>query len=279
MMNLKSENEQASKPSKIVLVTGAAQRLGRAIALYMAEHGWDIVVHYGASQQAAMSLVQEIEKMGRRAMALQADLRNEAAVNNLIPQVLNAWGRLDCVVNNASMFEADTAHNFSQDLLDRHMHVNLTAPVLLAKALHQHKVASAAPDLGCVINLLDQKLFNLNPDYLSYTLSKAALQCATTTLAQALAPQVRVVGLAPGLSLPSGSQTQSQFEAAHQATPLKQSSTPDDIAQAVLYLAQARAITGTVLTVDGGQHLIPSQRDVMFLTTLATGTSTFNESN
>jgi len=116
-----------------------------------------------------------------------------------------------------------------------------------------------------VINILDQKLFNLNPDYLSYTLSKAALQNATVTLAQALAPLVRVVGIAPGLSMVSGDQSESDFKAAHQLTPLGRSSTPEDIAQAVAYVATAKAITGTTILVDGGQHLIPTQRDVMFI--------------
>jgi NAD(P)-dependent dehydrogenase (short-subunit alcohol dehydrogenase family) len=142
------------------------------------------------------------------------------------------------------------------------MHANLAAPILLAQALH-----ASTPKGACsvVINLLDQKLFNLNPDFLSYTLSKAGLHTATSLLAQALAPKVRVVGLAPGLTMVSGDQTEQGFEKAHTQTPLGKSSNPDDIAQAVCYLAQAHAITGTTLLVDGGQHLIPLQRDVMFV--------------
>jgi NAD(P)-dependent dehydrogenase (short-subunit alcohol dehydrogenase family) len=142
------------------------------------------------------------------------------------------------------------------------MHVNVAAPVALARALH-----AMTPDgaQAVVVNLLDQKLFNLNPDYLSYTLSKAALQAATTMLAQALAPTVRVVAVAPGLTMVSGEQTDAGFARAHQATPLGQSSRPDDIVDAVVYLAGARAVTGTTLLVDGGQHLMPLPRDVMFL--------------
>ena len=142
------------------------------------------------------------------------------------------------------------------------MHANLAAPILLAQALH-----ASTPEGACtvMINLLDQKLFNLNPDFLSYTLSKAGLHTATSVLAQALAPKVRVVGLAPGLTMVSGDQTEQGFAKAHTQTPLGKSSHPDDIAQAVCYLAQAQAITGTTLLVDGGQHLIPMQRDVMFV--------------
>jgi NAD(P)-dependent dehydrogenase (short-subunit alcohol dehydrogenase family) len=169
---------------------------------------------------------------------------------------------VSCVVNNAALFDYDSAADFSSVRLDAHMHINLAAPVLLAQALH-----AATPDgaQAVVINLLDQKLFNPNPDFLSYTLSKAALQCATTLLAQALAPKLRVVGIAPGISLVSGAQSEAGFAAAHAATPLGKSSTPEDIAAAVCFLAEASAITGTTLLVDGGQHLLPLQRDVMFL--------------
>lgn len=230
----------------------------------MAGRGWDIVVHYRQSAQEANVLVGEIIKLGQNAIAIQVDLANEAQVKTLVPQIIAKFGRIDCVVNNASLFEADTASDFSQERLDRHMHVNLMAPILLAQALHD-----ATPHNGqaCVINILDQKLFNLNPDYLSYTLSKAALQTATTTLAQALAPKVRVVGIAPGLSLRSGEQSESDFETAHRMTPLGSSSTPEDIANAVCFVADAKAMTGTTILVDGGQHLLPTRRDVMFLAT------------
>ncbi|MGV3743021.1 MAG: SDR family oxidoreductase, partial [Burkholderiaceae bacterium] len=172
------------------------------------------------------------------------------------------FGRVSCVVNNAALFEQDSAGDFTMARLDAHMHANLAAPVLLAQALH-----AATPETAqsVVINLLDQKLFNLNPDFLSYTLSKTALHSATTMLAQALAPKVRVVGLAPGITLVSGDQTAEGFAKAHTQTPLGKSSTPDDIAKAVCFLAEATAITGTTLIVDGGQHLLPLQRDVMFI--------------
>lgn len=251
----------------VALVTGAAKRIGREIALAMARHGWDIVVHYGRSSVEAIQLVKDIESLGRRALAVQADLAEVAEIKKIVPQALAYFGHVDCVVNNASLFEADNIEDFSQSCLDSHMHANLMAPLMLAQALYVNLPENAEAGKAVVINILDQKLFNMNPDYLSYTLSKAALHTATTSLAQALAPKVRVVGVAPGLSMVSGDQSASDFEAAHQVTPLGRSSTPQDIAEAVCYVAGARAITGTTLLVDGGQHLIPTQRDVMFLAT------------
>ena len=165
----------------VALVTGAAKRIGRHIALRLAQRGWDIVVHYGQSAQEAAQVVAEIEQIGRRALAVQADLGNVEQVKAIVPQALAMFGRLDCVVNNASLFEADDVEDFSQACLDKHMHANLMAPIMLAQALHAALPNNAPAGIASVINILDQKLFNLNPDYLSYTLSKAALQTATTT--------------------------------------------------------------------------------------------------
>jgi NAD(P)-dependent dehydrogenase (short-subunit alcohol dehydrogenase family) len=246
---------------KVALVTGAAKRIGRVIALALARQGWDIALHYRHSGPEAQATVREIEALGRRALAIQADLADPNQLPGLLQRAA-ALGPISCLVNNASMFEHDTAATFSGALLDAHMHTNLTAPLILAQALH-----AATPDgaQAVVINLLDQKLFNLNPDFLSYTLSKAALHTATTMLAQALAPKLRVVGIAPGLTMPSGDQSGAGFSYAHGVTPLGKSSMPEDIAAAVCYLAAAGAITGATLVVDGGQHLIPLPRDVMFL--------------
>jgi NAD(P)-dependent dehydrogenase (short-subunit alcohol dehydrogenase family) len=251
-----------TKMEKVALVTGAAKRIGRVIALALAKRGWDVAVHYGRSAAEAEALVREIQALGRRAAALQCDLADETAVKALLPRAIAALGPVSCVVNNASLFDFDGAADFSFARLDAHMHANLGAPLLLAQALHD---ATPADKQAVVVNLLDQKLFNLNPDFLSYTLSKAGLHTATTMLAQALAPKVRVVGIAPGISLVSGEQTEEEFAKAHRATPLGKSSTPEDIAAAVCFLAEAPAITGSVLVVDGGQHLIPLQRDVMFV--------------
>jgi len=249
-------------PRKCALVTGAAKRLGRAIALGLAKDGWDIAVHYRESDTEAIETVNDIKALGRKAIALQCNLANQVDTQQLLPRAISQLGEISCVVNSASLFDYDDASSFDHSKLDAHMHSNLAAPILLAQALH-----ASTPDdsQSVVINLLDQKLFNLNPDFLSYTLSKSALHTATTLLAMALAPKLRVVGLAPGLTLVSGDQTESQFQQAHQQTVLGQSSTADEIAQAVCYLAQARGVTGTTLIVDGGQHLTPLQRDVMFL--------------
>src|SRR5450830_1853815 len=233
----------ASTPVKTALVTGAGRRIGRAIALKLAAEGWDIALHYRHSSLDAAQTAADIRDLGRRAVLLDADLADEAAVRALLPRAIDALGPVSCVVNNASLFDYDSPADFSPALLATHMQANVAAPLLLAQALH---AATPAGSQAVVINLLDQKLANLNPDYLSYTLSKAALQAATTML--------------------SGPQSEAGFTAAHQATPLGRSSEPDDIAAAVCYLAGARAVTGAILLVDGGQHLLPLPRDVMFLT-------------
>ncbi len=255
--------ESVHTSPKVALVTGAGRRLGRAIALGLAAAGWDVAVHYRHSEADAQETAEAIRALGRRAALLQCDLLDEAAVRALPGRVAGELGAIGCVVNNASLFEYDSATGFSPALLATHMGANVAAPLLLAQALH---AATPADVQAVVINLLDQKLYNLNPDFLSYTLSKAALHAATTMLAQALAPSVRVVGVAPGITMVSGDQTEEGFAQAHRQTPLGRSSTPQDIADAVVYAAGARALTGTTLLVDGGQHLAPSHRDVMFLT-------------
>ena len=254
----------ANPGARAALVTGAGRRIGRALALGLARAGWDVAVHYRASEAEASEVVAEIRALGRRSAALQCDLADESAVRDLPLRAGEAVGtRISCVVNNASLFEFDDAGTFSPALLATHMQANVAAPILLAQALH---AATPNGEQSVVINLLDQKLYNLNPDYLSYTLSKAALHTAISMLAQSLAPKLRVVGVAPGLTLVSGDQTEAGFAQAHRATPLGRSSTPQDLVDAVCYLASARAVTGTTLLVDGGQHLLPLDRDVMFLT-------------
>ncbi|GAB3627544.1 Glucose 1-dehydrogenase 2 [Pandoraea terrae] len=258
----------SSAPPRVALVTGAARRIGRAIALELAARGWDVAVHCETSLAQANETVAAIEALGRRAVVLQADLSDEGAAAGLIARCGAVLGLPACLVNNASRFEYDNAGNCSYSALDRHMRVNLGAPLVMAKALFQSLPAGGR---GVVVNILDQKLANLNPDYLSYTLSKAALDTATLVLAQAFAPKLRVVGVAPGVTLASVDQTPEGFSAAHAGTPLGASSTPEDIAQAVAYLTDAPAVTGTVLYVDGGQHLVGSPRDVKFLTEPSAG--------
>lgn len=255
------------QPRPVCLVTGAARRIGRSIALELAAHGFDIAVHYRNSRTQALETVAESVALGVRSQAFQADLSDEAACRGLPGAVVAAFGRLDAVVNNASTFEADSAASCSPASLDLHWRANTAPAVLLAQALHQHLLGRGAS--GCVVNLLDQKLWNLNPDYFSYTLSKAALQAATVMLAQAFAPVLRVCGVAPGVTLPSEAMSAQQFEAARRMTPLQASSTPQDVARAVRFLIESPAITGTSLLVDGGQHLAAQRRDVLYLTQTA----------
>jgi len=251
----------ASRP--VALVTGAARRMGRAIALDLGAHGYDVAVHCRASRDEAESTVDELRAAGAQARAFAADLADEAECRALLPAVAAHCGRLDALVNNASHCEYDDAASFGHAAMATHWRANTAAPILLAQALHAHLAERDAN--GCVVNLLDQKLWNPNPDYLSYTLSKAALQAATVMLAQALAPRLRVCGVAPGVTLASGDMSDAAFTAAHRLTPLSRSSTPADIAQAVRYLLEAPAVTGTTLLVDGGQHLAAQPRDVAFL--------------
>ncbi len=258
----KPRRRPAAAQHPVALVTGAARRIGREIALALARDGFDIAVHYAASRTGAQSTAADIRRLGRRACAIGCNLTVERSVLTLLDQCAAELGEVSCVVNNASLFEPDTAQDFQAIRLARHMRVNVAAPIVLARQLHA-RIAEGAQ--GVVINLLDQKLWNPNPDFLSYTLSKAALSSATGLLAKALAPKLRVVGLAPGITLPAAGQSQANFDWASQRTPLGRASTPQDIAQAVVYLARAAAVTGTTLLVDGGQHMVPTERDVMFL--------------
>jgi len=248
-----------STPVRTVLVTGSAKRLGREIALALASAGWQVAVHYRSSASEAEQTVADCHKRGTAAAAFSADLADEAAARALLPKVLAHFGRVDAVVNSAALFEHDDAASFSYATLDKHLRANTAAPIVLAQALHTH-VAKRGGE-GVVINLLDQKLWNQNPDFLSYTLSKAALEAANTMLALALAPQVRVVGVAPGLTLTSDYLTPEKFSALHRLSPLGRSSTSQDVCDAVQFALDNRAITGTTLLVDGGQHLQRFERD------------------
>jgi NAD(P)-dependent dehydrogenase (short-subunit alcohol dehydrogenase family) len=259
-------------PRPVALVTGAAQRIGRAIALELAAHGHDLVVHTRHSRAAADETAALAQAMGARAVVVTADLAYEDDARGVVPAAVAALGRLDLVVNNASAFVYDAPETFGYAAMEMHLRANTGAPVVLAQALHQHLTEASPQRRGCVINLLDQKLVNPNPDYFSYTLSKAALQSATVMLAQALAPLVRVCAVAPGVTLVSGPMNDSEFETSHRMTPLGRSSTPEDLAQAVRFLATSPAITGHTLVVDGGQHLWGQPRDVLFLAREPAGT-------
>ncbi|HEX2546841.1 MAG TPA: SDR family oxidoreductase [Ramlibacter sp.] len=243
---------------RTVLVTGGARRLGRAIALDLAAAGWQVAVHFRGSAEEARKTADECA-VHAPADCFAADLADEAQVRALVPQVVARFGRLDAVVNNASRFEHDDALTFGFAGFTGHMLANAAGPVLLAQLLAAHVQERDAQ--GAVVNLLDQKLWNPNPDFLSYTLSKAALESATTVLAQALAPRLRVVGVAPGLTLTSQLLSQEKFEELHKLSPLGRSSRPEDVAHAVRFALENPAITGTTLLVDGGQHLMKFDRD------------------
>jgi NAD(P)-dependent dehydrogenase (short-subunit alcohol dehydrogenase family) len=250
---------------RTALVTGAGRRLGREIALALAAGGWQVAVHYRASADDANATVADCAALapGLRFEAFQADLQDEAAVRALLPRIVQRFGAVDAVVNNASMFEHDAVDSFGYDALAAHLRTNTGAPILLAQALHAHVASRNAS--GAVVNLLDQKLWNLNPDFLSYTLSKAALEAATTMLALALAPQLRVVGVAPGLTITSHLLPDEKFRQLHKLSPLGRSSTPEDVVSAVKFALENQSITGTTLVVDGGQHLMKFERDFSFL--------------
>jgi len=261
--NPQPSTRPVSRP--VALVTGAGQRIGREIALDLAAHGWDLAVHYRSSAAGAAQTVAAAREAGARAEAFAADLAVEADCEALLPAAARAMGRVDAVVNNASLFEYDDVASFSTAAMDRAWRANTAPAVLLARALHRLLGEAEAGRCGVVVNLLDQKLWNPNPDYFSYTLSKAALEAANTLLAQALAPRVRVCGVAPGVTLLSGEMSGHEFDQSHRMTPLQRGSTPHDVARAVRFLLESPAITGTTLLVDGGQHLQAQSRDVMFL--------------
>jgi len=251
-----------------VLVTGAARRLGREIALALAAKGWRVAVHYRDSLDDATKTVADCAHLTGGAAAFRANLDDEMAVRGLLPTVVQALGHVDAVVNSASTFEHDTHATFSFAAMEKHMRSNAGAAIVLAQALHTHlsdRQQQAAPNApapaGAVVNLLDQKLWNQNPDFFSYTLSKAALEAANTMLALALSPLVRVVGVAPGLTLTSHLLSDAKFEALHKLSPLGRSSTAQDVASTVLFALQNQSITGTTLLVDGGQHLMRFERD------------------
>lgn len=242
---------------RFALVTGAAKRLGREIALELARAGWSIVLHYRSSGEQARSTADEIRALGVACETFQADLASSTEVDALA-HFAASQGDWACLVNNASLFEFDDSANFDPALFDVHMASNLRAPLRLIQALYQ---ATGEGQQAVAVNLLDQKLFNLNPDFLSYTLSKSALHTATTLAAMALAPRLRVVGVAPGLTMISHLQTEAQFKATHQISPLGRSSEPVDIARTVRFAVESKAITGSTIVVDGGQHLVPMARD------------------
>jgi NAD(P)-dependent dehydrogenase (short-subunit alcohol dehydrogenase family) len=273
----------------VVLITGSAKRLGREIALTLAKHGWRVAVHYHTSEQDAINTIAALaintpttegnKDKNTSEIAFferfQCDLSDEVAVRALLPQVIAHFGRVDAVVNSAAIFEHDAASTFSYGAMQKHMATNTGAAILLSQALHEHisarqkagETADQGNIQGAVVNLLDQKLWNQNPDFFSYTLSKAALEAANTMLAMELAPLVRVIGVAPGLTLTSHMISDEKFQELHKISPLGRSSTAEDVADTVRFALENRSITGTTLLVDGGQHLMRFARDFSLMDT------------
>jgi NAD(P)-dependent dehydrogenase (short-subunit alcohol dehydrogenase family) len=241
------------------LVTGGGRRIGRAICLELARAGFDVVIHYRSSGKAAESVADEVRALGRRAATVRADLSDEAATKRLIPDAVAGIGKpLAALVNNASAFEDDRVGSLTRATWDAHMETNLRAPVVLAEAF-----ASQAPDGSAIVNLLDQRVLKPDPRFISYALSRNGLWWATRTLAQALAPRIRVNGVGPGPTLPSTHQTPEQFEAEARATPLARAGSPEAVASAVRWLVDAELVTGQMIAVDGGQHLAWQTPDIV----------------
>ncbi len=237
---------------KAALVTGAAHRIGRAISLDLAAHGWAVAIHYNSSAEAAAALVDEITDSGGRAMAIAADLSREDETRAVIAAAADALGPLTCLVNNASRFDRDSVGTASRESWDAHLETNLRAPFVLSQDF-----AAGLPDEaeGNIINILDQRVWNLTPYFLSYTVSKTGLWTLTQTLALALAPRIRVNAIGPGPTLKSKRQTEEQFRHQVELTPLGRATTPQEICAAVQFLLAAPAMTGQMLALDSGQHL------------------------
>ncbi len=242
----------AETSQQTVLITGAARRIGRAIALDLGGRGWRVGIHYQSSREDAESLAAEIEAAGGRASLLQADLADCLAVEALVPACAEVLGPVTCLVNNASAFLNDSIDDMSPALWDRHISINLKAPVFLARALYRQLPEGAR---GNVINIIDQRVWRLTPEFFSYTISKSGLWTATRTLAQAMAPKVRVNAIGPGPVLRSIHQSEADFAAESASTLIGRGPTPGELADAVRFILSAPAMTGQMIALDGGQHL------------------------
>lgn len=255
---------------KRALVTGAGKRLGRAMALYLAGRDYDVAVHYSGSQEGADATVAEIRRIGRNAFALQADFLNDQAIEALLPLAQEALGgEITCLVNNASIFEYDNITSATRDSWDRHMQSNLRAPFILTQAMSEQGL-EAATDAngepvasGLIVNMVDQRVHKLTPEFMTYTIAKMGLWAMTRTTAQALAPAVRVNAIGPGPTLRGGRQTEEHFGSQRANTVLKRGADPDAICAALGYFLDAESVTGQLLCVDGGQHLAWQTPDVI----------------
>lgn len=244
---------------KAVLVTGAAKRLGRAIALDLARHGWAVAIHYNSSEKEARATAADAATAGVKVALLQADLSRESETAALIERAAQELGPLTGLVNSASLFENDDWYSVSRESWDKHMETNLRAPFVLAQAFARQVPRDAH---GAIVNLIDQRVLKPTPQFFSYSLSKASLKWMTTTLAQALAPRVRVNAVGPGPTIINARQSAVDFDRQRESTVLGRGAEPQDVCDAVRYLLEASAVTGQMLAVDGGQHLIWQTPDV-----------------
>lgn len=237
---------------KIVLITGAARRLGRAMALDLSRHGWSVALHYNGSADAAEETVAQIREAGAAAMAFQADLSEVAAAPALIAACASALGPPQCLINNASLFEHDAVRELTPQSWQAHMDINLRAPVFLSQEFAN---ALGRQAHGNIINILDQRVWKLTPDHFSYTVSKSALWTVTRTMAQALSPRIRVNAIGPGPTLASQYQNAETFARQQQATPLQRGPALSEVCDAVRFILDAPSMTGQMIALDGGQHL------------------------
>ena len=252
------------------LVTGGGARLGQAMALYLGQRGYDVAVHYAGSEEGAKDTAAQLEAVGREAVALQADLLDENATQALVGRAAEALGGpLTCLINNASIFEYDNITTATRTSWDRHLESNLRAPFVLTQNFAAQAPEPVMDDMdepvaqALVINMLDQRIHKLTPEFMSYTIAKMGLWAMTRTAAQALAPKVRVNGIGPGPTLRGHRQSQSHFDRQRAATVLRRGANPTDITAALGYFLDAPAVTGQMLAVDGGQHLAWETPDVL----------------
>jgi NAD(P)-dependent dehydrogenase (short-subunit alcohol dehydrogenase family) len=244
---------------KLALITGGAVRIGRAIALELAKNGYSIAIQYNQSEDQAAETVAAIQKLGAAAASFRASLADPAQAGALIPAIVNSMGPLTCLVNNASHFADDRLPSLTEEGWRSHMAVNLDAPVFLSQAFASQLPAEVA---GNIVNIIDQRVLRPNPQYFSYTLSKSALWIATKTMAQALAPRIRVNAIGPGPALGNAYQTKEDFEQECRAMPLGHGTAPEEIASGVLFILRTRAMTGQMIALDGGQHLLWQTPDI-----------------
>jgi len=247
-----------------VLITGGAQRLGAELVRAFARAGWEVWCHYQHSEEQATRLRDELRQASLSIDIIRADLARQDEVVALMSDIERRSGPVRAVINNASLFEPDTGATFDPELARALLEVNLIAPMLLGRELLRQNISTPDVD-ACIIHVLDQKVFNLNPDYFSYTTSKLALERLIVLQAQALAPHVRVCGVAPGLMYLSGPQQPENFERASRVNLMRKPTDPTDVARTSVFLAETASVTGTTLCVDNGQHLVPLERDVMFV--------------